>query len=256
MFVLAPNFLESLIVGALVGFLSGLFGKGGSAVTTPILHAFVGIPSLLALATPLPATIPTTISASYAYHKQHMVSRDVVLWTGIPGLVFTVIGSLLTEFFGGKTLMLATAVFVGFVGFTFLRNPTSAHPHPPVQGRSRIIRSVVIGVTVGLVSGLLANSGGILFAPLFAQYLHLDLKESFADSLIVAALLAVPGTLVHWYLGHIDWWLVLALAVGSIPFAYFGARVAIWARTSTLERAYGIVLMLFGVYFLIVMLMS
>jgi uncharacterized membrane protein YfcA len=256
MFIPPTKFLESFLVGALVGFLSGLFGKGGSAVTTPILHAFVGIPSLLALATPLPATIPTTLAALYAYRKQHWLSRDVILWTSAFGIVFTVIGSMLTEFFGGKTLMLATAVFVGFVGSTFLINPTTEHPRPPVRGRARVIRAIVVGTGVGFVSGLLANSGGILFAPLFVQYLHLDLKESFVDSLVVSALLALPGTLVHWYLGHIDWWLVLALAVGSIPLSYLGARVAIWAKTSVLERAYGIALVIFGFYFLIVMFNS
>ena len=52
------------LIGAFVGFLGGLFGKGGSAIATPLL-ALVGIPPIVALASPLPATIPSTLAASY-----------------------------------------------------------------------------------------------------------------------------------------------------------------------------------------------
>ena len=49
-----------MLIGAGVGLMSGLFGKGGSAVATPLLHA-IGVPALAALASPLPATIPSTL---------------------------------------------------------------------------------------------------------------------------------------------------------------------------------------------------
>lgn len=39
----------------------------------------------------------------------------------------------------------------------------------------------------------------------------------------VAAVLALPGTLVHWQLGHIDWAVVGTFGATSIPFSYLGA---------------------------------
>src|SRR5437660_7745546 len=54
-----------VLIGVAVGFLAGLFGKGGSALATPLLHA-VGVPAIVALAAPLPATIPSTLSATGA----------------------------------------------------------------------------------------------------------------------------------------------------------------------------------------------
>ncbi len=53
-------------MGLAVGFLSGLFGKGGSAIATPLLHA-IGIPAIVAVAAPLPATIPSTLVGYSAY---------------------------------------------------------------------------------------------------------------------------------------------------------------------------------------------
>ena len=55
---------------------------------------------------------------------------------------------------------------------------------------------------------------------------------------------------MHACLGHIDWWVTAILALGSVPFSYLGAKVAIRADARTLERAYGVVLTLLGVYFL------
>ena len=37
------------VIGAFVGFLGGMFGKGGSAIATPLL-ALVGIPPIVAVA--------------------------------------------------------------------------------------------------------------------------------------------------------------------------------------------------------------
>src|SRR5476651_1305577 len=41
--------LGALLIGAGVGFLSGAFGKGGSAVSTPLLHA-LGVPAIATIA--------------------------------------------------------------------------------------------------------------------------------------------------------------------------------------------------------------
>ena len=66
------------------------------------------------------------------------------------------------------------------------------------------------------------------------------------SSLMVAAGLAIPGTIAHWYLGHINWHVVLLLSVSSIPFSYFGARVALRLNNVLLERIFGIMLVVFG----------
>src|ERR1019366_3729213 len=58
--------LGAFVVGIVAGFLGGLFGKGGSAIATPLL-SLVGYPGFIAVASPLPATIPGTLIASREY---------------------------------------------------------------------------------------------------------------------------------------------------------------------------------------------
>ncbi len=105
--------------------------------------------------------------------------------------------------------------------------------------------------SVGVLSGLLANGGGFLLAPLFVVILRLSIKQSFATSLAVAAVLAIPGTIVHAALGHINWELVAVFGATSIPLSYVGARVALRTHPVKLERAYGAGLALLGVTLLV-----
>ncbi len=81
--------LAVALIGAAVGLLGGLFGKGGSAIATPLL-SLVGIPPISAVASPLPATIPSTLSASYAYWRERLIDWRVVGWSAAVGVPATV----------------------------------------------------------------------------------------------------------------------------------------------------------------------
>jgi uncharacterized membrane protein YfcA len=109
-----------------------------------------------------------------------------------------------------------------------------------------------VAVAVGLLGGLLANAGGFLLVPLFRSTLRLPIKTSLASSLAVAAVLAVPGTIVQAALGHIDWMVTAAFAVSSIPLSRLGARTALRVDPRVLERVYGAGLLSIGIALLVV----
>ena len=157
----------------------------------------------------------------------------------------TVIGAYATRWIGGEALVTATEVVLTALGVRFALRPGDPHEvaGPPTAMRTRL---AVVAASVGLLSGLLANGGGFLLAPLFLVVLRLTLKESFATSLAVAAVMAVPGTIVHAALGHIDWSVVAVFATTSIPLSFLGARVALRTHPVRLERIYGIGLAVLG----------
>lgn len=250
------HYFEVLSVGVIVGFLGGLFGKGGSAIATPML-SLIGIPGFIAVAAPLPATIPGTFIASVEYWRLKQIDWQIVVWSIIFGVPSTIAGSYLTRYIEATPLLVITGLLVLMFGLSFiiapgekLHNPDaadSANAVHPEYWRSRL---VFVSVFVGLTSGLLANSGCFLLAPSFARILHQPIKKAFACSLAVSVFLALPGTIVHAYLGHIDWLVTITLALGSVPLSYLGAKVAIKTKASRLERLYGFALTGLGIFFL------
>jgi uncharacterized protein len=233
-------------VGALTGFLGGLFGKGGSAIATPLLDVG-GVAPISAVASPLPATIPGTLAAAYAYWEQRLVDWEIVRWSVAIGVPATIAGALATRWIGGTALVVATEIIVTVLGARFLLSPSDPQEHLVEPPPARRTRMVLVALAVGTLSGLLANSGGFLLAPLYIVVLRVPIKNAFACSLVVAAALAVPGTIVHALLGHIDWGVVAVFAVTSIPLSYLGGRVAVRTHAPKLERLYGAGLLIIGV---------
>ena len=240
-----------LAIGAAVGFLGGLFGKGGSAIATPLLAA-IGIPPYIAIASPLPATIPATLVAARTYWRADHVDWRLVRWTVAVGFPATLLGAYATRWVSGSALVVATEVILAALGLRFLVRPGLPHEvvRDPTWMRTRMVAAAA---AVGITAGLLANTGGFLFAPLFIIVLHRGIKDAFGSSLSIGAALAVPGALVHAALGHIDWGVVAAFGAASIPLSYLGARVALRTHSAKLERIYGAVIATLGITLLVVM---
>jgi uncharacterized membrane protein YfcA len=242
------NWIGIAVIGLVVGFLAGMFGKGGSAIATPLLHA-VGVPAFVAVAAPLPATIPSTFVAGAAYWPAHLIDRKVLIWSVAFGIPSTIAGAIATRWISGSFLVEATDAVVAGLGLRFLLFPGETHKGAAPPGHDRL-RLAVVATIVGLASGLLANSGGFLLAPLYMAVLRLPIKAAFATSLAVATILAVPGTIVHAALGHIDWTVVGVFGAASIPLSYLGAKVGLRMNAVWLERVYGGALTILGVGFL------
>src|SRR5262249_1457470 len=146
-------------IGAVVGLLGGVFGKGGSAIATPLL-SLVGIPPISAVASPLPATIPSTLSASYAYWRERLMDRRVVLWSAAIGVPATAAGAYATRWIDGRILVTVTELIVIGLGLRFLLRPGDPHEVAVIPGAYRTRLALVAG-TVGVLSGLVAHSGGV-----------------------------------------------------------------------------------------------
>lgn len=250
------HYFGAFVAGLIAGFLGGLFGKGGSAIATPLL-ALLGYPGFVAVASPLPATIPGTLLASLKYRESRLLDWEIVWWSVGIGVPATILGSFLTKFTGAYILLVLTGVMILGFGVSFLVAPREAARAAlpggsPEHSRTWVwhVQLVLMAAFVGFISGLLANAGGFLLAPGYARFLRLPLKKSFACSLAVSAAIAIPGTVVHAWLGHISWIVATFVACGSVPLSYLGAQVAIRTKAHHLERIYGIVLTFLGGYFL------
>ena len=241
-----PAWWEVTSAGLVVGVLFGLFGVGGSSFATPVL-GLLGVPGLIAVAAPLPATIPAALVGMIAYVRRHQVEWPVARWSIYGGVPATVVGALLSNCVGGQSLLIAWGVLLGAVGVLILLSL----PEGRLAGVARRRPGLVIPVAaaIGLFTGLLANGGGFLLVSLFVMVLGLTMPESAGTSLVVIAALSVPTLATHWALGHIDWPVAGAFALGSIPGAAVGSRLAQRLPADAMRRSFGVLLIVFAVYF-------
>jgi uncharacterized protein len=241
-----PWFLE-VLVGVGMGFCAGLFGLGGSSIGTPILR-LLGLPALIALASPLPLTLPSAIGGAIAYRKQHLIYWRIALLTSFWGFPGVLLGAWVTEFLPGAALMLLTAGFilaVGAYGLSGLRNRSL--PEAKAQLREEIIP--YWSFPLGLINGLLANGGGLVLVPLYQLGIGLGLRAALATSLATVTLMATPAIIIHAVLGHIDWELTGWLAVGVFPSTYLGSQLSLHLPGLILSRLYSVFLIVLALYF-------
>lgn len=92
-----------------------------------------------------------------------------------------------------------------------------------------------IGVLAGSLSGLLGIGGGVIMVPAFTQLAGMRVKAAIATSLVCVGAFAVPGTITHALLDHIDWRMCLFLVLGVVPGARLGAALAIRATDRRLR---------------------
>jgi uncharacterized membrane protein YfcA len=246
---LVAQVLLTLLVGVLAGILSGMFGVGGAVISTPAIRA-LGATAFQALGSTLPSILPSSISGSQRYNREGLIRFRVVAWTCAFGVPATVVGSRLSETVpgNGHILMIVTAALVAFTAF---RTAFPRQVEVSMLLNDEWWRLAGIGVAAGGLSGLLGIGGGILMVPAFSAWVGMPLKETIGTSLACVGIFAIPGTITHALLGHIDWTFALPLAVGVIPGARIGAHFTITssdhALRYTVGTALGLIAMIYGV---------
>lgn len=245
-----------LAIGLLTGILSGMFGVGGALLSTPAIRLLLHVAPLIAVGTPLPVVIPTAISGGIVYLRRDLIALQVVKWAAPAGMVGAILGATSTKFVSGHYLLIITALIILYVGARFLRRAwsteekqsTNTEHRTPSSGLSPL-SSLLVGLVAGFVGGLLGIGGGIILIPAFVFLGKMSAKKAFGSSLITIAFMAIPGTVVHYLLGHIDWMIAAWLTLGVIPGAYLGARFTEKAEERALVVAFGLFLIILSLYF-------
>jgi uncharacterized membrane protein YfcA len=226
------------LVAALIGFASGVasgaFGIGGALLSTPGIRWALNAPPLIAVGTTLPVIIPTALTGAWTYVRSQFVDRRFATVAAASGGAFAVVGALLTKVIPGEILLVTTAVLILFLSIRMLPSPSVIEP-PRVQASIPVF--IVVGAVSGLLAGLLGIGGGVILVPVLTVVLRYPLKAALGTSLAVVAAQAIPGTVVHALLGHIDWTIAAGLSIGVIPGARIGSKWAIAASDKRLRVA-------------------
>jgi len=245
-----------LLLGAFVGFFSGLLGIGGGAALVPVLalvfaakHWAVENVVHLALGTCV-ATMLFTSASSVRSHHQHGAVRWGVLGGMTPGvLVGTLAGALLAGYLDARILSIAFTVLIYYLATLILidRKPGSPREMPGMLGLSSA------GGVIGVISSLTATGGASLVIPYLVRR-GMTVHHAIGTAAAVGWPIALAGTvgyvlsglgraeLPEWSVGFVYLPALGWVVVASMLMAPVGARVAHRTPGRTLKRIFAIVL--------------
>lgn len=95
---------KSSSLGALIGFINGLFGSGGGALLVPFLERMLKVEEHKAHATAIATILPLSIMSSLVYIKHDVIEWDVLLYVSLGGIVGGIIGAKLLNKISAKWL--------------------------------------------------------------------------------------------------------------------------------------------------------
>ncbi|HEY6308572.1 MAG TPA: sulfite exporter TauE/SafE family protein [Candidatus Angelobacter sp.] len=111
---------------------------------------------------------------------------------------------------------------------------------------------LLLGLFVGVVSGVVGTGGGVLIVPALVYLFHMNQHKAQGTSL--GALLAPIGILAFWEYrkaGNVDLTAALLIALGFAVGGYFGGLWAQHLSEPVLRRALGVLLLIVGVRLLL-----
>lgn len=247
-----------ILLGIVVGVLSGMFGVGGGFLTTPLL-IFYGIPPTVAAASASTQVTGASISGVFAHMKRGGVDFHMGGVLVVGGIMGTLFGALLFETLQalGQIDTVINILYVlmlgGIGGLMFKESILSVRAvrsgkkikakkrrhHPLVSNlplRWRFRRSglyisplapLLLGFVTGILTMLLGVGGGFVMVPAMLYLLGMGAQVVVGTSLFQILFVTISSTMMHALTTKaVDIVLAVLLLIGSVTGAQIGARLA------------------------------
>jgi uncharacterized membrane protein YfcA len=264
-------------VGALAGFLAGVFGIGGGAVLVPVFYEcfrLAGVPlevrMPLCVGTSLAVIIPTSIASFRAHYLRGAVDMNILKAWWLPIEIGVLAGSI-TARYAPEQLFKYVFVVVAWSAAARLLLARERWKLGDDVPKGPLMR--VYGFAVGVLATLMGVGGG-LFSNLLMTFYGRPIHQSVATSSALAVLISIPGAVGYVYagwpaaarfadvaalqapfaLGYVSLIGAVLVMPTSLLTAPLGVKAAHAMSKRMLEMAFGIYLFIVGGRFVISLL--
>lgn len=222
--VLPPLWILASI-GAVAGFLSGLFGVGGGVLIVPALVLILGMQQRIAHGTSLAAVVPISIVGASAYLLNGSVDLRVA------GLMM--LGTVVGAMWGARLLAwmpdgILRWLFIAFMFFVAARMFLEV-PARDVDIELTVLLAVGlvgIGLATGVLSGLLGVGGGVFMVPVMVVFLEMGDLTAKGVSLLVVIPTGLVATFLSLRKRNVDLRSSAAIGIAGALTSVGGAALA------------------------------
>lgn len=249
------------VLAVFIGMAVGLLGGGGSILTTPLLIYVVGFDAKQAITASLFVVAITSIFGLISHARAGRVVWKTGLLFGVAGMVGAFIGGQIGARLPGVVLLIAFAIMMGVTAVAMIRG------RQKVAGKSHggrpIVRILIDGLVVGLVTGLVGAGGGFLVVPALVLLGGLAMPNAVATSLLVVAMKSIAGffgyalafgdgSFISWNSEiQLDWPIILIVTAAAIVGALVGSRLVGRIHPDLLRKIFGWFVLVMAVFILV-----
>ena len=226
----------AVISGLAVGTIVGLTGVGGGSLMTPLLIGVFKLHPAVAIGTDLWFAALTKAGGAIAHHRHGHVDRGItklLLLGSLPASLATIAWMHLTgvtrawagvlTFALGIALLLTAVVVANRTAWRAVGLRLDAWIAPRHKPRLTVLVGALLGVMVTLTS---IGAGALGATLILLLYPHLPAQQVVGTDIAYAVPLTLVAAIGHATLGHVEWALLGALLVGSLPGIWLGARLS------------------------------
>ncbi|MGR3722474.1 sulfite exporter TauE/SafE family protein [Abyssibius alkaniclasticus] len=253
------------LAGAAIGFLAGLFGIGGGAISVPVFYEVFGLlghaPDVampLAVGTSLAVIIPTSINSARGHYLRGTVDMNLLRIWALPVLAGVLCGSFIASFAAPWLFQVIFILVASLNAIKLLSGGSGWRLAESLPGKG-ILR--IYGAAIGLISALMGIGGGAV-SNLMMTLHNVSIHRAVSTSAGVGLLIAIPGTFGYvaagWgkpdlpgdALGYVSIATFLMTIPTTILTTRLGVRLAHNLTRRKLETAFGLFLLLVSLRFI------
>jgi uncharacterized protein len=228
-------------VGLVAGFLSGLFGVGGGILIVPALVLVMAMDQRLAHGTSLAAVLPIAMSSTLGYALEDKVDWPVAALLAVGAVGGAVVGTHALQRLPQRTLAFAFALLLVVTAVRLLVDHSSAGGRGGLDAAS-IIGLLVLGLSSGILAGLLGVGGGIIMVPAMVVLWGTPPAIAKGTSLAVIIPTSIVGTWRNRHHGNADMPIAVVVGLAGVVSAFVASKISIGMSETTSNVLFALLL--------------
>ena len=227
----------TVALAVFVGISLGLLGGGGSILTVPLLAFVAGLEPKQAIATSLLVVGVTSAVGAITHARAGRVRWRMAGVFGAAAMAGAYAGGRLAHFVPGSVLLIAFAVIMIAAAVAMLRGRKDITDES--AGQLPVVKILLQGATVGMISGLVGAGGGFLLVPAMALLGGLPMPIAVGTSLVVISMQSFAGFAGHLATDTIDWKLAGMVTAAAVAGSVLGGHLVTRVDPTALRKAFG-----------------
>lgn len=235
--------VATIFWGLLIGTVLGLLGGGGALISIPILLYSFHYPLSVAVGTSLLLVSLGATPSLVLYWRNGQVDWLSALWMGTSGAFGAWLGSMLSAHISEMVLMnlLITLILIS-AWRLFQPSVEALRIHTDKPTFISILSLVLIGLGIGILTGVVGVGGGFLIVPALIMIRQLEPRNAIATSLAVIAINAISGAVGYWTRLPFDQPVLYGLMIATFFGSVFGFKLSYKVSQIHLKQGFGILL--------------